>query len=272
MKARGWRGGISVIAVRLPFTELSAWNDELNMNWEQKFVRFVAERWVFQKSDPHAFRPRTLLLAFGEDFISPLLEKHKHFGTFYSGYVGGRLIGYVRVPPGTVILEGVMRSLPLTRVDTIIGLGTCGALQSDIDCGDIIIADAAQAGECLSAHYGFEFGQMIAADPGLSGSLTGFLRRQGKKVFQGPIVTTGAVFRETDELLRSWNKAGFLGVELEAASMFALANYLGVKSTMALMVTDNPVRNETSEVLRSPKREAFIAGITGFVGSPNIPA
>ncbi len=227
---------------------------------------------MFQKTDPHAFRPRTLLLAFGEDFISPLLKKHRHFGTFYSGYIGGRLIGYVKVPPGTVILEGLMRSLPLTRVDTIIGLGTCGALQSDIDCGDIVIADAAQAGECLSSHYGFEFGQMIPADAVLSSNLTGFLRRRGQRVFRGPIVTTGAVLRETNELLKSWNEAGFLGVELEAAGMFALANYLGIKSTMALMVTDNPVRNETSEVLRSPKREAFVAGITGFVSSPNIAA
>ncbi len=242
------------------------------MTWEQKFIRYVAERWVFQGADPHAFRPRTLVPAFGEDFLSPLLKKHEHFGTLYSGYIGGRLIGYVRLPPGPVILEGVMRSLVMTRVDTIVSLGTCGALQEEIDPGDIIIADAAKAGDCLSAHYGFEFGQLIPADASLSASLTRFLERRGQRVFQGPIVTTGAVFRETDELLSSWNAEGFLGVELEAASLFALASYLGMKATMALLVTDSPIRNLTTDIIRSRKRGAFVEAIAAFLDSPNIPA
>ncbi len=242
------------------------------LTWEQKFLRYVAERWVFQGSDPHAFRPRTLVPAFGEDFLSPLLKKHEHFGTLYSGYIGGRQIGYVRLPPGSVILEGVMRSLAMTRVDTIVSLGTCGALQPEIECGDIIVADAARAGDRLSAHYGFEFGQLIPADAGLSASLTGFLQRRGQKVFRGPIVTTGAVFRETEELLAAWNKEGFLGVELEAASLFALASFLDMKAAMALLVTDSPVRNQTSDIIRSKKRGDFVEAITAFLASPNIPA
>ncbi len=241
------------------------------LNWEQKFIRFVAERWVFQGSDPHAFRPRTVVFAFGDDFLSPLLKKHEHFGTLYSGFIGDRLVGYVRVPPGTVILEGVMRSLSLTRADTIIGLGTCGALQEEINCGDIIIPEAAKAGDCLSPHYGFEFGQMIAA-AALSASLAGFLERRGQKIYRGQIVTTGAVFRETEELLNSWNADGFVGVELEAASLFALAAYMGMKAAMALLVTDSPIRNETSGVIRGKERDAFVEGITGFLASPNIPA
>lgn len=235
--------------------------------WEEKFIRFVAERWVFQGTDPHDFTPRIVLLAFGEDFLSPLLEKHKHFGALYSGYFGKQQVGYMRVPPGTVILEGVMRSLALTRADTIIGLGTCGALQHEINCGDIIVADSAQAGDCLSPHYGFEFGQMISPDPVLSQKLTGFLRRQGLQVYQGPIVTTGAVFRETEELIQSWNQKGFLGVELEASGLFALADFMGMKTAMALLVTDSPVRMETSGVIRGPKRNAFVEGVTKFLRS-----
>lgn len=238
--------------------------------WEEKFIRFVAERWVFQGSDPHRFRPRLLLIAFGEDFLSGHLERHEHFGTFYSGYIGDRLIGYVRVPPGTVILEGVMRSLVFTRVSAVIGLGTCGALQPEIECGDIVVADAAKAGDALSSHYGFEPGQMIPADAPLAGALSGFLERGGLPVHGGPVVTTGAVFRETDELIASWNESGFLGVELEAASLFALGKFLDIRTAIALMVTDSPVRGETSNVLQGQGKQAFVNGIKDLLRSPEI--
>ncbi len=239
--------------------------------WEEKFLRFAAERWVFQGTDPHDFKPRVLVLAFGEDFISSKLQKHKHFGALYTGYIGDRLIGYMRVPPGTVILEGIMRSLVFTRVDTVIGLGTCGGLQAEIECGDIVVADSAKAGDCLSLHYGFRYGDVIPADGALTDSLAGFLERRGQKVFRGPIVTTGAVFRETDELISSWQRDGLLGVELEAASQFALAHYMGMKTTMALLVTDSPVRNQVADILRGPARERFVAGILEYISSPSLP-
>jgi purine-nucleoside phosphorylase len=238
--------------------------------WEEKFVRFVAERWVFQGSDPHDYTPRVLLLSFGEDFISPLLERHEHFGALYAGDLGGRRIGYIKVPPGTVILEGIMRSLAFTRVDTVIGLGTCGALQREIECGDAIIADSAKAGDSLSRHYGFEYDQIIPADKALSASLAGFFQRRSLPVHSGPIVTAGAAFRETEELIDSWNRDGFLGVELEASALFALADWMGIKSTLALMVTDSPIRQETSEALRGPKRKAFIDALVDYVGSPEL--
>ena len=240
--------------------------------WEEKFVRFVAERWVFQGADPHDYTPRTLLLAFGEDFISPLLERHRHFGALYTGELSGRHIGYMKVPPGTVILEGVMRALKFTRVDKVIGLGTCGALQREIDCGDIIMADSARAGDCLSLHYGFEYNQMIPADAGLTASLADFFVRRGLPVHSGPIITTGAVLRETDEIIEGWERDGFLGVELEASALFALAQWMGIKATIALLVTDSPVRRETSEALRGEKRQAFVQGIIDYIASPELTA
>lgn len=233
--------------------------------WEEKFIRFMAERWVFMDSDPHDFKPRVLFLAYGEDFLSPLLAKHRHFGALYSGYLGGRLVGYMRVPPGTVILEGIMRSLMFTRVETVIGLGTCGALQPEIDCGDIIVGDSSQAGDCLSMHYGYEYLDVIDADTELSNSLARSLKGKNLAVYDGPIVTTGAVFRETRDLVTSWSDAGFLGVELEASSQFAVANYMGLKSTIALMVTDSPIRNQLCDNLRGAERDAFVNGIIDFI-------
>lgn len=239
--------------------------------WEDNFIRFVADRWVFQGSDPHDFKPRVLFLAFGEDFLSPLLDDHRHHGALYSGKIGGRLIGYMRVPPGTVILEGIMRSLVMTRVDTVIGLGTCGGLQEDINRGDIVVAAAAEAGDSMSLHYGFNDGDVIEADATLSASIAGYLERKGLMAHLGPIVTTGAAFKETEELISSWNQRGYLGVELEASSQYALAHYMGLRTSMALLVTDSPLKNELWDVLRGRERDRYVEGIAGFIASPNLP-
>jgi purine-nucleoside phosphorylase len=239
--------------------------------WEEKFIRYAVERWVFQGSDPHSFTPRLMILSYGEDFLSPMLKNHKHFGAVYSGYIGDKHVGYMRVPPGTVILEGVMRSLAFTRVDTVIGLGTCGALQQEIECGDVVIAQSSKAGECLSMHYGFKYDDVIPADGSLTEPMTRFFSRNGLTVHAGPIVTTGAVFRETDELVSSWSRDGYLGVELEASGQFALAEYMGFKTTMALLVTDHPLRKELAEILRTKARDKFIHGFMDFISSPSSP-
>lgn len=236
-------------------------------NWEEKFLRHAAERWVFQGSDPHRFTPRLALLALGEDFLSELLERHEHHGALYSGYLGQVEVGYMRLPPGTVILEAIMRSLAFTRVDTVVGLGSCGALQPEIECGDIIVAESSRSGDCLATHYGFDHGALVPADAKLTGSLQDSLEQSGLTVHRGPIVTTGAVFRETDELIASWSADGLLGVELEAASLFALGSYMGIRTAMALLVTDSPVRGEISSVLRGRERDAYVSGMTAFVTS-----
>lgn len=239
--------------------------------WEEKFVRFVAERWVFQGADPHDFKPRIFLIGLGEDFISPLLEKHKHHGALYSGYLGDRLVGYIRVPPGTVILEGIMRSLAFTRVNTVIGVGTCGALQTEIECGDIIVAESARVGDGLCPYYRFQTGEAVPADQGLSAALGGFLKRRGLTVHSGPIHTTGAAFRETEEIIDVWSQDGMLGVELETSSLFALAKFGGVKATALHLVTDSPVRREVSDVLRSKRRQMMVSGLVDFLKSPELP-
>jgi purine-nucleoside phosphorylase len=236
--------------------------------WEEKFVRFMAERWVFQGTDPHEFRPRVFVIGMGEDFISPLLQKHKHFGAFYTGYLAGRLVGYMRVPPGTVILEGLMRALQFTRVDTVIGLGTCGALQPDIELGDVVVAESAFAGDGLSSHYGFESGSIVPADEALAESVGQHLRRRGLPVFSGRIITNGAAFRETDEEIEKWQQEGMLGIELETSCLYALAKYQNLKAAAVHFVTDSPVRRETSAmVLKGEKRHRMISAMVDFIGS-----
>jgi purine-nucleoside phosphorylase len=110
--------------------------------------------------------------------------------------------------------------------------------------------------------------QVVRGDAGLTGNMAGFFSSKELPVHQGEIVTTGAAFRETEEMIEGWSADGYLGVELEASALFSLGNYLDLKTSMALLVTDSPIRKEISNVLRGKERETFVNGIVDFVNSP----
>ncbi|MEK7817352.1 MAG: hypothetical protein AAB281_03775, partial [Actinomycetota bacterium] len=83
-------------------------------------------------------------------------------------------------------------------------------------------------------------------------------------------VTTGSVFRETEELIESWRGNGYMGVELEAAGLFALGAFLKIRTAMALLVTDSPVRRETSGALKGRGGRSFVEGVKGFLRAPGV--
>jgi purine-nucleoside phosphorylase len=58
-------------------------------------------------------------------------------------------------------------------------------------------------------------------------------------------MTCEAMFAETLEDVQEWSKLGYLGVEMEAAMMFALSNYFHIPSASLLYVADNLIEDVT---------------------------
>ena len=112
----------------------------------------------------------------------------------------------------------------------------------------------------------------MRAGGGSRASGSDLLDRRGLGVHRGPRVSTGAVVRETEEILGEWNRGGYLGVELEASALFALADWMKIRCTMALLVTDSPVRGDTPGGMPEPKRQAYTQGIIDSIGSPELSA
>ena len=50
---------------------------------------------------------------------------------------------------------------------------------------------------------------------------------------------------ETFEDVKNWSKEGFLGVEMEASTIFAVSKHFNVASTALLIVGDNLIKGET---------------------------
>ena len=161
----------------------------------------------------------------------------------------------------------------------LLRVGTCGALREGLALGDLVIATEAivadgtsralGAGERVPASRELLDAVIATAEPPFAG------HDHGHAVRTGPIVTTDLFYDERG-LERSWSEAGALAVEMETATLFALAGALGAQAAALLVVSDIVLPERTrigQEELRAAERqmgEAALRALTaeGAVAQP----
>ena len=115
-----------------------------------------------------------------------------------------------------------VEELAAVGVETFLRVGTTGALQADIDIGDMVIATAAAKDEGTTKRY-----ESVAVPAVASHDVAAVLRRvaagRDESVAVGPVVTDDAFYAEFDDYVAEWEAAGLLAVEMEAAAIFTLA-------------------------------------------------
>ena len=134
-----------------------------------------------------------------------------------------------------------------------IRVGTCGALESALGHGEIVVAGEALAEDGTSR----ALGASGRVDP--DRELTAALARA---VPGGPgpvlIVSTDLFYRGSADGAPSdrWRREGAVAVEMEAASLFTLAGRLGVAAACALIVTDTFDEGERQRISGDALAEA----------------
>jgi DeoD family purine-nucleoside phosphorylase len=117
----------------------------------------------------------------------------------------------------------------------LLRVGTCGALSEDLALGDLVVATEAIAADGTSRALGA--GDRVAASPDLLAVVIATANAPGHRTHQGPIVTSD-VFYDDRGLEPGWSAAGALAVEMEAATLFTLADVRGVQAAALLVVSD----------------------------------
>ncbi len=131
--------------------------------------------------------------------------------------------------------------LAAVGVETFVRVGTCGALQPDIDIGDMVVATGAAKDEGTTRRYESPTVPAVADYEVLS-ALVEVARGRSETVRVGPVATDDAYYAETDEYVSSWEDAGLLAVEMEAAALFSLARRKGLRAGAICTVDGNLVR------------------------------
>jgi uridine phosphorylase len=141
-------------------------------------------------------------------------------------------------------------------VRTFIRVGSTGALQKGVDCGDVIISSAAVRLDCTSncyimpeypaaAHYETLLALIEAAEGlgirnyhvGVTATTADFYAGQNRPSKAGDLL-------ETANLLPILQKAGVLNVEMETATLFTLAGLWGLRAGAVCAVYNSHVTNE----------------------------
>ena len=131
--------------------------------------------------------------------------------------------------PSTAIVIAELADLGAER---LMRVGTCGALDPSLHLGDVIVATAAIAFDGTSRALGAH--DRVAPDP----ELTAALQAAQPGTAAGPVATTDLFYDGPADQEQRWIDAGALAVEMESASLFAVADQRGLQAAAALVVSD----------------------------------
>jgi DeoD family purine-nucleoside phosphorylase len=133
--------------------------------------------------------------------------------------------------PSAAIVISELADLGARR---LLRVGTCGALQAGLELGDLLVATEAIPADGTSRALGA--GDRVPGGSNLLVALSDSVSGE-PGVHHGPVVSTD-LFYDARGLERAWSAAGALGVEMEAATLYALAAGRGLDAAALLVVSD----------------------------------
>lgn len=125
-------------------------------------------------------------------------------------------------------------------VDTVIRVGTTGALQKGIEIGDMVVATGAAKEEGTSKRYESAVYPAVP-DYDVLTNLVDAAEANDEDVHVGPIVSDDAFYNESEEYVKDWEAANLLCIEMEAAAVFSLARRKGMRAGAICTVDGNLV-------------------------------
>jgi uridine phosphorylase len=140
---------------------------------------------------------------------------------------------FLGAPQGTIVME----KLIALGAEHVWVLGWCGSLQPDLSIGDLVIPTKALSEEGTSAHYPVpEEGKRTHSL--LNRTLCDALAKANLPFKTGPVWSTDALYRETEEKIVDYGKKGILAVDMEMSALITVALYRSVKLSGLLIVSD----------------------------------
>ena len=137
-------------------------------------------------------------------------------------------------------------------VKTLIRIGSCGGMQSNINIRDIVLAQTTTYIVTPSSTIMKEVSFSPCADFELLQNAHSFAKSKGFKTHVGNIYSSDTFYDERADLNEQMVRHGVLAVEMEAAELYTLAARFNRKALAILTVSDHL---QTGEALPSDERE-----------------
>jgi len=191
-----------------------------------------------------------VLLPGNPERVEPILEtfddgevvaEHREYRTATGSYDGTPLSVTstgIGSPSAAIAVEELAR----VGVDTLLRVGSCGAIQPEIDVGDLVITTGGVRQEGTSDEYVRE-DYPATADRRVVGALVAAAERLGYDYHTGPTASTDSFYAgqarpgfegyeapDSDDLVDELAEAGVLNFEMEASAILTLAGIYGLRA------------------------------------------
>lgn len=134
-------------------------------------------------------------------------------------------------------------------VKNLIRIGSCGAMQENINIRDIIIGMSASTNSNYAAQYNLPGTYAPTASYKLLRKAVDTAEKKGVKFHVGNIFSSDTFYDDETDSWKKWAKMGVLAVEMEAAALYMNAARAGVNALCILTVSDSMITHQetTSE-------------------------
>ena len=124
-------------------------------------------------------------------------------------------------------------------VESIIRIGSAGALQDELNARDIVIGMGACTNSDYASQYRLPGTFAPIADYSLLKKAVEAAEKKGIPVKVGNILSSDIFYNDDDSVNEKWRRMGVLAVEMEAAALYMNAARAGKKALCILTVSDH---------------------------------
>ena len=137
---------------------------------------------------------------------------------------------------------GAPRAVELAHLFGVLGtprmvmIGTCGAIDPGLATGNVVVPSTAVAREGVAHLYGVT--GRVDAEPTLTGLGRAALEDRGIRAADSLHLTWSSIFAQSGAMVEEWRNLGYGSVDMEAATLYAVAHHFGFAATALLAVWD----------------------------------
>ncbi len=219
----------------------------------------VAEA-VLLPGDPN----RARLIA-DEFFTAPTLYNEHRQLLGYTGSYRGMRVSVQATGMGCPSLAIVTEEIIRLGGRRLVRVGTCGAVASNVACGDLVVATASIANDGTTRQYLQGAAYSPVADFALTRALAAAATRQaeagGRRCHVGLIQSDDAFYATTPSDVPALAARGVLAIEMEASTLFLLGALRQVRTGCALVASNNI--GDDSLLEPGQLRDAVLAMVQG---------
>ncbi len=128
-------------------------------------------------------------------------------------------------------------------VDTIIRVGSAGAIDESLNIGDVVMAMGASTNSNFGSQYNLNGVFAPIADFNLLRKAVEQAEKLGVTYKVGNIYSSDTFYDDDNTALRGWQKMGVLAVEMEASALYMNAARAGKKALCICTISDSPFKN-----------------------------